>query len=230
MRGHRHSVPKIRNSGRAVLAGALCGGKVLFALPQALEELVAFAATADANVLVLEHRLDDPQDWLGTQVVGAVKAVHGLEDVVLAQARVFEGAVLEAVVLDQVRLVPLRKPAVLTGHLVKFGAGIWRREADLHAEDVELLREANRLLDGLLRLDRQAEDEGAVNYDARLVAGFGEAAHLVQRDALLDVLENLLVAALVADQEQAQAGVFERLDGVVVKVGAAVPGRLRERQ
>ena len=31
------------------------------------------------------------------------------------------------------------------------------------------------------------------------MAGLGEAAHLVQGDALLDVLENLLVTAFVAD-------------------------------
>ncbi len=64
--------------------------------------------------------------------------------------------------------------------LVKLGAGIGRGEADLHAEDVELLREADGLLDGFLRLDRQAEDEGAVNDHAGLVAGLGEAAHFVQ--------------------------------------------------
>ena len=59
------------------------------------------------------------------------------------------------------------------------------------------------------------------------MAGLGEAAHLVEGDALLDVLEDLLVAALVADQEQAQAAVLEQLDRVVVEVGAAVaaPGQ-----
>jgi hypothetical protein len=66
-----------------------------------------------------------------------------------------------------------------------------------------------------------------VNDHARLVAGLGEAAHLVQGDAFLDVLENLLVAALVADQEEAQPGILERLDGVVVQVGAAVAAPFR---
>ena len=150
----------------------------------------------------------------------------------LLRPGIFEGALLEAVVLHQVRLVPLHEPAVLAGHLVKLGAGIRRGEADLHAEDVQLLREADGLLDGLLRLDRQAEDEGAVNDHAGLVAGLGEAAHLVEGDAFLDVPENLLVAALVADQEQPQAGILERLDGVVVQVGAAVaaPGQAERRE
>ena len=45
-------------------------------------------------------------------------------------------------------------------------------------------------------------------------------------------LENLLVAALVADQEQPQPGVLEGLDGVVVEVGAAVaaPGQAERRE
>ena len=61
-----------------------------------------------------------------------------------------------------------------------------------------------------------------MHHHPRFVAGLGEAPHLVQGDALLDVLENLFVAALVADQEEPQPGILERFDGVVVQVGAAV--------
>jgi hypothetical protein len=43
-----------------------------------------------------------------------------------------------------------------------------------------------------------------VNDDPRLMAGLGETAHLVEGNALLNVLENLLVAAFVADQEEPQ--------------------------
>ena len=56
-----------------------------------------------------------------------------------------------------------------------------------------------------------------------------KAAHLLKRDAFLDVLEDVGVADFVADQEQAQAAVLHELDRVVVDVGAAVarPGHAR---
>src|SRR5258708_34001787 len=59
------------------------------------------------------------------------------------------------------------------------------------------------------------------------MAGLGEWAHVVHSHAFLNAAENVSAAALVADQEQAQAGVLERLDGVVIKIGAAVatPGQ-----
>ena len=56
------------------------------------------------------------------------------------------------------------------------------------------------------------------------MAGLGEPAHLLELDPFLDVLEDLAVAAFVADEEQAQAAVFEELDGVGVEIGAAVAG------
>ena len=45
-------------------------------------------------------------------------------------------------------------------------------------------------------------------------------------------VENVVVAAFVADQEQAQAGIFERLDRVVIEVRAAVaaPGQAERSQ
>ena len=69
-----------------------------------------------------------------------------------------------------------------------------------------------------------------MNHHAGLVAGLGEPAHLVGGHALLDAGEDLVVAAFVADQEQAQAVVLETLDGVVVEVGAAVAGPVRAQR
>src|SRR2546426_11117584 len=51
--------------------------EVLFALAKALEELVAFAAAAHKDVLVLQHGLDNAENRLGAKVVGAVEAIHG---------------------------------------------------------------------------------------------------------------------------------------------------------
>ena len=92
----------------------------------------------------------------------------------------------------------------------------------MQRKHVEFLREADGVFDGFLGLDGQAEDERAVNHHAGLVAGFGEAAHFVHRHAFLDAGQDVVVAAFVADEEQAQAIVFERFDRVVIEVRAAV--------
>ena len=57
-------------------------------------------------------------------------------------------------------------------------------------------------------------------------------ARFLQLNALLDAIENFLVAAFVADQKQTQAGVLEKSDGVVIQIGPAVagPGQAERRQ
>ena len=67
------------------------------------------------------------------------------------------------------------EPAVLHRLLVEERAGIRRGQRHLDGVRVDLLGEADRLLDRLLRLARQAQDEGAVDGDAELVAILGEA-------------------------------------------------------
>src|SRR5689334_22501336 len=63
---------------------ALGGFQVYFALSQTFEEFVAFAAAADKDVFVLKHRLYYAQNRFRAQVVSAIKAVHGFEDLVFA--------------------------------------------------------------------------------------------------------------------------------------------------
>lgn len=87
-----------------------------------------------------------------------IKAFDALEDFVLAQAGIFERALLEAVVLDEVGLVLLDEPAVELCLFVKLRARIRRGQRDLQREDVEFLSEADRLLDGFAGLDGQAVD------------------------------------------------------------------------
>ena len=183
---------------------------------------MAFAQAADGDVLVLKHRLDDPADRTGPQVVFAVETINAFEDVFLVEAGILERGLLQAAVLDEVGLVLLHEPAVLAGHVVEFRAGIGRSQRDLQREDVQLLREVDGLLHRFLRLDGQAEDEGAVDDDAGLVTGLGESPHLVGGHALLDARQGFVVAGFVADEEEAEAVVLEKLDRVVVEVRPAV--------
>ena len=122
--------------------------QVIPAPGHALEEFVAFAQTAHADVLVFEHGLDDAQDWLRAEVIAAVEFLHILEDLVLVQAGIFESALLEAVFMDDVALVLLAEPAVQPRLFVEFRAGIGRSQRDLNGEDFQFLREPDGLFDG----------------------------------------------------------------------------------
>src|SRR5436305_5345023 len=93
-----------RRRGRG-LGSSLRSGKVYFPLTEALEEFVALTAAADKDVFVFEHRFDDAKDGFGPEVVSAIKAVHLLEDLVFAEAGVFERALLEPILLDEVGFV-----------------------------------------------------------------------------------------------------------------------------
>ena len=89
-------------------------------------------------------------------------------------------------------------------------------DGDLDGLAVERLGEVDGVADGLFGLAGQAEDEVAVDDEAEVVAVLGEVAGALDGGALLDVLEDLRVAGLEADDEQAAAGFLHGLEGVVV--------------
>ena len=109
---------------------------------------------------------------------------------------------------------------------VQLGSRIRRGQRHLDGVRIDLGGEADGLLDGLAALAGQPEDEGAVDGDAELVAILGEAPRHVDAHALSDVVQDLLVAALVADQQQPQAVVAHHFERVArhVGLGVARPG------
>src|SRR5262249_59053016 len=82
-----------------------------------------------------------------------------------------------------------------------------------------------RLLDRLLGLAGQAENEGAVDRDPGLVAILGEAWGDVDAYAFLDVVQDLLIAGLIADEQEPQAVVAHHAQRVArhVRLGIARP-------
>jgi len=76
------------------------------------DEPAAAAGNQAEHVLrpVLRHLLDDPQDRSGPHVEAPVELAHGFENLFLAQIRIIEGRVLNAVFIRE-RLRP--QPAVL---------------------------------------------------------------------------------------------------------------------
>jgi hypothetical protein len=94
------------------------------------------------------------------------------------------------------------------------------------------LGEVDGVADRLLGLAGQAEDEVAVDGQAEVVAVLGEVARALHGGALLDVLEDLRIAGLEADDEQAAAGFLHGLQRVVVGGDArgAAPGEAERLQ
>src|ERR1051326_4727766 len=192
-------------------------------LGQEAEKLGPFAQTTFGDVLVLQHGFHNAGDGARAEVVALVEFLQRLADLVRSQARIFEDGILDTGSRDE--LIALEM-AVLLRPVIQFGAGIGRSEGHLDAEDVEFASEAHRLLDRLTSFAGQAEDEGAVDDDAELVAVLRELARFVNADALLDIVEDLLIARFVTDEQQTQSVVLENLQRLVVYVraGIARPG------
>src|SRR5579862_314079 len=115
----------------------------------------------------------------------------------MAQMRIVERRYLYAVIVDQL-CVCVVEPAIFEGLAMEERAGIRRGEGNLDRMRIDLRGEADGLLDGFLGFTRKAEDEGAVNGDSKLVTVLGEPAGHVDAHALLDVVQDLLIAGFVA--------------------------------
>ena len=138
---------------------------------------------------------------------------------------------LVAAFVDHLRAF-IQDEAVGFGVVVKLGARIGVRHRNLDGFHVEFLGEVDGAANGLLGLAGQAEDEVAVDDQAELLAVLGELARALDGGALLDVLQNLRVARLVADDEQAAAGFLHGFQRLVVGGDArgARPGHLQRLQ
>ena len=192
-------------------------------LAQELEELDALAQPALHHLRRAHHLVDDRGDLRRAEVERFVELLDRVENLAVAQVRIVQRRDLDAVVVDQIGVVGV-EPAVLLGLLVQERAGIRRRERNLDGVRVDLLGEADGFLNGFLGFARQAEDEGAVDLDAQLVAVLGELPRDVDQHALLDVVQDLLVAGLVADDEQPAAVVGQHFEGLARHIALGVAG------
>src|SRR4029077_14305144 len=122
-----------------------------------------------------------------------IERLDRVEDLAVAQVRVVQWGDLHTVRIDELR-VGMVKPAIFQGLAIEVRARIGRGKRHLDRMRVDLGREADRLLDRLLGLPRQAEDEGAMNGYAQLVTVLGEAARELDAHSLLDVEQDLLVS------------------------------------
>src|SRR5205823_12430971 len=124
------------------------------------------------------------------EVVAPVEGLDRLEDLVSGELRIRDRALLVTGFVDQA----VDGQVVVPGHeVVKGGARVRRGERHLERLGLHLAREADRLLDAVPRLARKAQDEGAVEQDAELVAGPGEAPGAIEYHALAGSYHDLLV-------------------------------------
>src|SRR5215813_14121733 len=193
------------------------------ALAQEAEELHALAQAPLHHVRASDHLAHDRGDFRSAEIEALVEVVHRPEDLGVAEVRIIERGDLRAALGQKLHLL-VDQPAVLHRLPVEERARIGRGERNLDGVRVDFGGEPDRLLDRLLGLAGQAENEGAVDDDAELVTVLGEAPGHVDAHALLDVVQDLLIAGLVTDQQQAQPIVLEHLQGGARHVGLCVAG------
>src|SRR5580658_578230 len=118
----------------------------------------------------------------------------------MRQVRVRQGGKLGAALAHQSGAVLVGEPPVLHRPLVQLSPRIGSRDRNLNGVRVHFPGEADRLLYGLPGLSRQSEYEGPVDGDPQIPAVTGETSRPVDPQALLDVVEYLLVTGLIADK------------------------------
>ena len=161
----------------------------------------------------------DAPSHLRPEVVGVVKAIDPSHHVLASQARVLDVRKLVAVAIRQgLSLQEVSFDQVIVEF--RSGKGVGQRNLDGLA--VELFGEVDGALDGFLGFAGQADNEVAVNGNAHLLAVFRERASHFDRGAFLDVLQDLRITGLEADDEQARAAIGHGLQGFVVAVHPGV--------
>src|SRR6516164_11826289 len=103
------------------------------------------------------------------------------------------------------------EPVVFNGLTEEFGSGIRRRQRHLHGVGVDVDSKVDGLLQGLAGLTGKTHNEGAVDRYTEVVAILSEASRHVHSGSLLDVIEDLLVPALIAYEQEPQAVVLKNL-------------------
>src|ERR1051326_4266553 len=80
-------------------------------------------------------------------------------------------------------------PAILGCLPVELGPGIGRRDRNLNGEWIELLGEADRLVDSLLRLDGETNNKCPMHPDPELAAVLHELPRGVEIQSFLDTVQ-----------------------------------------
>ena len=165
------------------------------------EEFGSFAESALHHGEIGDHFAEHPGDRARAEVVAAVELFEGGKDFFAGEVGVFERGRLLAVAIDE---LAVGEPAIFEGLAIEFCAWVGGGEADLDGKGIDFFGELDGFADGFAGFPWQAEDESTVDGDAEFFAIGGELAGFFEADALFDLIENFLIAAFVADKEEAQ--------------------------
>lgn len=141
------------------------------------------------------------------EIIFVVEAMNGAQDFIRRQTGILDVGQLMAALVHHFGVC---QKAIFHRVVIELGTRIGVRYRDLDGFDVELFGERDSVVDGFARLTGQAKDEVAVNDQSELVAIFGELARPLNRGALLDIFQDLLVAGFITDDQQAATGLFHR--------------------
>src|SRR6185295_9723558 len=107
---------------------------------------------------------------------------------------------LHTAIIDKLGVLCI-EPALAQSLIVEERTGIWGRERNLYGVRIDLGGKSDRLLDRLPGFAGQAEDERPVHGDPEIATILAEPPRDVDQHSLLDVVQNLLIARLVTDQQ-----------------------------
>jgi hypothetical protein len=143
----------------------------------------------------------------------------------MRQMRIFQGADLQTVAGYHI-LTVRAEPTILGRLLLKKRSRISCGQRAPNGVRVNLLGEANCFSDRILRLARQAYDEGVMYGDAEFMTVLHEPPGPVRAHALFDFMLDLFTTRLKAHQQQAQAIVLHDLERLVryARLGIPRPG------
>jgi hypothetical protein len=110
--------------------------------------------------------------------------------------------------------------SILFDEVEELGAGEGMGDGDLNGLAIELLGELDGVTDRCLGFAGKTEDEITMYDEPKLMAVPDEAAGALDGGALLDVLEDLRIAGLEADDQQPAASFFHSLEGVLARCDA----------
>src|ERR1700733_15127093 len=187
-----------------------------------LHEGTSFGVEA-CDVTIGDSFPDDAEGCLGAEVVFVVERVHHLHNILGSKAGIFDVSHLVAAAI--LHLLASDKASALD-EIEELGAGKGMSDRDLDGFAIKFLSELDGVADRSLGFTWQAEDEIAVYEEAKVMTVLDEVTGALDRGTLLDVLENLGIAGLEANDQQPATRLLHGLERVIVagNTGVAGPG------
>src|SRR5262245_11156921 len=115
-----------------------------------------------------------------------------MKDFRMTEMRVMERCDLNTRLIDQLGMFRI-EPTLLRRLFIECGARIGSGNRNLNGVRINLDRKSNGLLDRRETFSRQPENEGAMNFDSKLMTVFGEGTSDIDTHAFADVIENVLI-------------------------------------